>query len=256
MSDVPATGEMVDCLVIGGGLAGLSCAHRLVVRGSDGARAGGRGGAGRPGADRVASRAPGGPGLPGDVPVVSARAGACPGGGYPESGSPAGGRRSGVRQRRGVRAAGRVAVRAGRFQGDAAGRPGAARALRGRGRAAVGRGAARRRTRMPRPPRTCCGRSGSRIRRSRASCRPLFGVITLDRTLSADPGYFRFLVSMLVRGPSVIPSDGLGMLAEWTSASVRQQGGVVELGARVVALEAGPDDRQADGRAAGGRAGA
>ena len=77
--------------------------------------------------------------------------------------------------------------------------------------------------------------------------RPLFGVITLDRTLSADPGYFRFLVSMLVRGPSVIPSDGLGMLAEWTSASVRQQGGAVELGARVVGLEAGPDDRRLTG---------
>lgn len=89
--------------------------------------------------------------------------------------------------------------------------------------------------------------------------RPLFGVITLDRTLSADPGYFRFLMSMLVRGPAVIPSDGLGMLAEWTSASVRQQGGVVELATRVEALETDPEGRRvvgvrlSDGRVLGAR---
>ncbi len=85
--------------------------------------------------------------------------------------------------------------------------------------------------------------------------RPLFGVVTLDMSLGADEGYFRFLMSMLARGPSVIPSDGLGMIAEWTSAAVRQAGGAVELGARVVALETGPDGRRVtnvrtdDGRA-------
>lgn len=89
--------------------------------------------------------------------------------------------------------------------------------------------------------------------------RPFFGVVTLDRTLGADEGYFRFLMSMLVRGPSVIPSDGLGMIAEWTSAAVRQAGGVVELGARVVALETGTDGRRVtavrteDGRSFTGR---
>lgn len=89
--------------------------------------------------------------------------------------------------------------------------------------------------------------------------RPLFGVVTLDRSLGADEGYFRFLMSMLARGPSVIPSDGLGMIAEWTSAAVRQAGGTVELGARVVALETGPDGRRVtsvrteDGRAFSGR---
>lgn len=67
--------------------------------------------------------------------------------------------------------------------------------------------------------------------------RPFFGVVLLDRSLSADPGYFRFLLSMLARGPSVIPSDGLGMIAEWTSAAVRQAGGTVELGTTVEALE-------------------
>ncbi len=85
--------------------------------------------------------------------------------------------------------------------------------------------------------------------------RPLFGVVTLDRSLGADEGYFRFLMSMLARGPAVIPSDGLGMIAEWTSAAVRQAGGVVEFGARVVALETGTDGRRVtsvrtdDGRA-------
>jgi phytoene dehydrogenase-like protein len=67
--------------------------------------------------------------------------------------------------------------------------------------------------------------------------RPLFGVILLDRSLGADPGYFRFLLRMLARGPAVIPSDGLGMIAEWTSAAVRGAGGTVELTARVVGLE-------------------
>ena len=67
--------------------------------------------------------------------------------------------------------------------------------------------------------------------------RPLFGVILLDRSLAADAGYFRFLLAMLARGPAVIPSDGLGMVAEWTTAAIRQAGGMVELGARVTALE-------------------
>ncbi len=84
--------------------------------------------------------------------------------------------------------------------------------------------------------------------------RPLFGVITLDRTLSADPGYFRFLMAMLVRGPAVIPSDGVGMLAEWASAAVRQEGGAVELGAHVDALEADGEGRRVVGvRLADGR---
>jgi len=74
--------------------------------------------------------------------------------------------------------------------------------------------------------------------------RPFFGVVLQDRSLAADPGYFRFLLAMLGKGAPVIPSDGMGMIAEWTSAAVRQAGGTVELGVRVEALE--PD-------AAGGR---
>ena len=77
--------------------------------------------------------------------------------------------------------------------------------------------------------------------------RPFFGVVMLDRGLGADEGYFRFLVSMLARGPAVIPSDGLGMVAEWTSAAVRQAGGVVELGVRVAGLEPDAQGRRVTG---------
>jgi phytoene dehydrogenase-like protein len=68
--------------------------------------------------------------------------------------------------------------------------------------------------------------------------RPFFGVVFQDRSLAADPGYFRFLLGIMTRGPAVIPSDGLGMIAEWTAAGVRQKGGEVRLGARVEAIEA------------------
>lgn len=74
--------------------------------------------------------------------------------------------------------------------------------------------------------------------------RPLLGVMLLDRSLAADPGYARFLLAMLARGPAVIPSDGLGMIGEWTSAAIRQAGGVVELGARVAALETDAQGRR------------
>ncbi len=84
--------------------------------------------------------------------------------------------------------------------------------------------------------------------------RPFFGVVLLDRGLSADPGYFRFLLSMLARGPAVIPSDGLGMIAEWTSAAIRQARGTVELGTRVEGLDLSDDRRRITGvRTADGR---
>lgn len=83
--------------------------------------------------------------------------------------------------------------------------------------------------------------------------RPFFGVVLLDRQLSADPGYFRFLMAMLARGPAVMPSDGLGMVAEWTSAAVRQAGGTVDLGVRVASLEARKEGRVAAVRTDDGR---
>jgi phytoene dehydrogenase-like protein len=78
--------------------------------------------------------------------------------------------------------------------------------------------------------------------------RPLFGVIFLDRTLAPDPGYFQFLFSMLVRGPAVLPADGLGMIADWAAGAIRQAGGHFEFGSRVAALV-----READGPVTGVR---
>ena len=258
MSDVSATGELVDCLVIGGGLAGLACAHRLVVSGrsvhvleaeeSPGGRARTVWHRGRP-VDRGFQ--------------VMFRS-------YPRARELA--RAVGIANRdlRPV-AGGAVFVNDGRSErlggsrfglAGFKGMPPADRARLAR----FGAGVARQSVEALLEQDSDAGTTEALLRQIGLSdqaiegvLRPLFGVITLDRTLSADPGYFRFLVSMLVRGPSVIPSDGLGMLAEWTSASVRQQGGVVELGARVVALEAGPDDRRltgvrlADGRVLKGR---
>lgn len=83
--------------------------------------------------------------------------------------------------------------------------------------------------------------------------RPFFGAVFLDRSLSADPGYFLFLMSMLVRGPSVIPSDGLGMIAEWAASAVRQRGGLLEFGVGVEALTPAADGRIGSVRLSDGR---
>ena len=67
--------------------------------------------------------------------------------------------------------------------------------------------------------------------------RPLFGPILLDRRLGADAGYFRFLLSVMTRGRPVIPSDGLGMIAEWAAAALRVAGGRIDTETRVVGLD-------------------
>jgi protoporphyrinogen oxidase len=89
--------------------------------------------------------------------------------------------------------------------------------------------------------------------------RPLFGPIMQDRSLAADSGYFRYLLSVMARGQAVIPSDGVGMIAEWAAAAVRVSGGIIELGTHAQALETGPDGavesvRLSDGRSVSGRA--
>jgi phytoene dehydrogenase-like protein len=84
--------------------------------------------------------------------------------------------------------------------------------------------------------------------------RPLFGTIFLDRSLATDAGYFRFLLAMLARGPAALPSDGLGMIADWAGAAIRQAGGTIETGVRAEGLEADPAGRRAAGvRLADGR---
>jgi phytoene dehydrogenase-like protein len=80
--------------------------------------------------------------------------------------------------------------------------------------------------------------------------RPLFGVITADRSLQSDAGYFRFLMQMLVRGRAAVPVEGHGMIARWTAAAVRQHGGSVRTAARVAEIVTDPGD---SGRAVGVR---
>lgn len=82
--------------------------------------------------------------------------------------------------------------------------------------------------------------------------RPFFGVVFQDRSLDTDAGYFRFLIGMMARGPAIIPSDGVGMIAEWTAASVRQHGGGVRTQATVEAIEADPSGGAAGVRLEGG----
>jgi phytoene dehydrogenase-like protein len=85
--------------------------------------------------------------------------------------------------------------------------------------------------------------------------RPFFGAVFLDRGLGHDAAYFRFLLATLARGGAAIPSDGHGMIAEWTAAAVRRAGGEVLTGTRIVGLEADAEGRRvARARAEDGRA--
>ena len=66
--------------------------------------------------------------------------------------------------------------------------------------------------------------------------RPLLGSMLLDRTLGADAGYVKYLMAMLVRGPAVLPVDGIGMIGERAGAAVTKAGGMVWTGVRVARI--------------------
>ena len=72
---------------------------------------------------------------------------------------------------------------------------------------------------------------------------PLLGGMLLDRSLAADFGYVRFLISMLVRGPAVIPVDGIGMVAQRAESTITRSGGMIWTGVRVARLDVGDDRR-------------
>ena len=225
-----ATGgaEGLDCVIVGGGLAGLACAHGLVT-------------AGRSVHLLDAEEAPGGRartvwhrGRPVDrgfqvvfsaYPRTRALMRAI---GLPAARPAARQRRRRVRpRRRAPRASGRPRSRRCGFTRPARAPTGAGwRPLAAEVLARPADGLLAQDDDGP-PPRGSCVRRASPTTRSRASSGPLFGVVLLDRSLGADRGYFRFLLVDARRaGPSAIPSDGLGMIAEWTSAAVRQAGGI------------------------------
>lgn len=77
--------------------------------------------------------------------------------------------------------------------------------------------------------------------------RPLLGAMLLDHELIGDAAYVRFLLASFVRGGAVMPSEGHGMIAERVAAAIRAGGGTLETGVRASALE--PD---AAGRRVGG----
>lgn len=87
---------------------------------------------------------------------------------------------------------------------------------------------------------------------------PLLGGILLDRSLAADFGYVRFLLAMMVRGPAVLPVDGMGMIAQRAASTIADSGGMIWTGVRVARLDVGDDGRARgvvldDGRTVGAR---
>lgn len=72
--------------------------------------------------------------------------------------------------------------------------------------------------------------------------RPLIGGILLDRSLGADSGYVRFLMAMMARGPAVLPVDGIGMIAQRAAEAVSCGGGMIWTRVRVSALDVAGGD--------------
>ena len=73
--------------------------------------------------------------------------------------------------------------------------------------------------------------------------RSLLGGMTLDRSLSGDAGFGRFLLGMMARGPAMIPVDGMGMLARNAETAITRAGGMIWTGVRVAKIDVGEDRR-------------
>lgn len=65
--------------------------------------------------------------------------------------------------------------------------------------------------------------------------RPWFGGITLDRTLSSDAAYCKFVFRCLARGEASVPALGMGAVSDQLADRLRP--GSLRLGARVAAIE-------------------
>ena len=65
--------------------------------------------------------------------------------------------------------------------------------------------------------------------------RPWFGGITLDRSLSADAAFCRFVFRCLAHGEATVPARGMGAVAEQLAAGLAP--GTLRFGCRVIAIE-------------------
>ncbi len=77
--------------------------------------------------------------------------------------------------------------------------------------------------------------------------RPLFGGVLLDRSLSTDPGYFQFLLSMMAKGPALLPADGMGAIARHAADTITANGGMIWTDVRVAAVTVDANGRVATG---------
>lgn len=68
---------------------------------------------------------------------------------------------------------------------------------------------------------------------------PLYGGITLDRSLSSASEVFAFTFGMLAEGAAAVPAAGMGAIPEQLAAQAREAGAEIHLDSRVVAVEKG-----------------
>ncbi len=68
---------------------------------------------------------------------------------------------------------------------------------------------------------------------------PFYGGITLDRSLSTDAGVFRYTFSMLSRGNTAVPADGMGAISAQLVDRARAAGATIETGVEVSAVDGG-----------------
>ena len=78
---------------------------------------------------------------------------------------------------------------------------------------------------------------------------PFYGGITLDRSLSTDAGVFRYTFSMLSRGNTAVPAQGMGALSDQLAARAHESGVTIEADTEVSAVEG--DDGSATVEAGG-----
>ncbi len=83
--------------------------------------------------------------------------------------------------------------------------------------------------------------------------RPLLGAMLLDRGFTADAEYVQYLLGTLVRGPAMLPADGMSMIAERATWAITRDGGMIWTDVPVAAVDMGDDGRCSGVRLVDGR---